>query len=182
MHKNLSTFLLLCLLVPIAPGPFVSGQEPAADTEFPRVEDWRLLRDDPRLKKGVFVDLQEATVGDIVSLLSEQTGVPLSIDAAQAKERFGVLKGSGPAWKMMRELVVADGVHGRWEASGNGYHLRFQRGGTQPTRLIWVYFVAIPACLAVMLLLSVVWRRTPPRRRKLPPSPNTRAAGVGPED
>jgi hypothetical protein len=165
-HRNL-TSLILSFSVIMMTAPIVASQESAAEAEFPRVEDWGLLRDDSRLKKRVMIDMELVTVGEIVAFLREKTGVPLTIDAAQPKERFPIAKGSLPAWKVMRQVVLTEGIEGCWEKSEDGYRLIPPPGKPGLSSLVWIFFVAFPVCLAAILLLRL---RRAPRDKQQPES------------
>lgn len=158
------TLPMFCLLATLAVTPLVLGQENAATTEFPRVEDWGLLRDDPRLQKRISMDAHELPISDILARLQQMTGVQLVIDAAEAKQTFGMLKGSGPAWKFMRQIVITKGIQGRWERSGNGYRLHFRHETDTPSRgnyaLWWMLGAGVPVFLTGMLLVFSGRRRT----------------------
>ncbi len=83
------------------------------------------LRQDPRLQSGITADLRQPTIRELLALLHQQTGVPLTADdsLADATATPGLSLQGTPAWLVMDQVAQSLLAEGRWEATPDGYEL-----------------------------------------------------------
>jgi hypothetical protein len=112
------------------------SQENIAQEKAERNTAWVVVQDDPRLQQRISVTGNKPKISSILQQLQKATNVPLSgADAQTLDFAFETLKAKAPAWKVMRDIVIAKGVTGSWEKDGEGYRLRLQpHGELPPTR------------------------------------------------
>jgi hypothetical protein len=130
------------------------------------------LRKDARLSMRVSMELERPTIRQILTRLDVATRVTLRPDPLELADNtsLGMLKvKNAPAWQVMRQVLSARGVEGRWEKEGEGYRLILRQSQNAPSKtgnstaiLVWIFGVLS----SVLLVLYVaVWVR---RRRSVP--------------
>jgi hypothetical protein len=107
--------------------PAPAQQPPAPPQSAPTAGADAGFRGDPRLQARVNLNLHNPFVDDVLTPLSEATGIALAIqDGTVATDRPAfaslVVHGS-PAWVVMLQLADSAAVRGRWEPSPEGYRL-----------------------------------------------------------
>ena len=88
------------------------------------------MPDDPRLQKGLTIEMRDAKVPDILQKVRDATGVAFTlenVDTAAVLYR-GVNWANTSAWQILRQIAESPKVQGSWEKDADGYRLR----GTQP--------------------------------------------------
>jgi hypothetical protein len=110
--------------VPALPQPATAGGREGASPAK------GLLESDPRLQVRVTVRLFDARFQDLLDLVGERTGVPLSAGPpGQLHEPVlqGIDMHEEAAWKVLVQASAANFVGGEWTRQGNGY--QFEGGG-----------------------------------------------------
>jgi hypothetical protein len=151
---QLAAVFLSCFLLP-AP---LSAQEEPREENF-RIEDWGVLKQDPRLEKSLSFDLEKPTVKQILRLLQQMTDVSMTAETHTLEQSLGRLRAHKcPAWEVMRQIVLTKGAKGGWTKSDDGYRLqvRFEpeteATTTPPEPTKWWIF-GLPA-VAVLLVAA----------------------------
>ena len=156
------------------------GKEPP-----PAREDERELRDDPRLRVPLNLQLKQSTVEQVLQHLRTATTVELDSDANLNLNvvAFGSLSLTNvPAWQVMMKLATCPAVAGRWQKSDTGYRLFGAPPAPPPSRVSISWRVSLSMVALGVILALLYWFRKrqaqhtqttskPPVDPKLPSSP-----------
>ena len=144
----------------------------------PAVSD---LKDDERLHVAITLNMERRPVQDLLDVVSQKTGAPLTIDAplAAAVPMFSSYSFVNmPANLVMDQIAFHSIVDGRWEKAGDGYCLHGTRsvdprpvvGPPAPAPDLRWRLILVVASLALVGGSGAVWAVFHFRRKRVPPA------------
>jgi len=116
-----------------AKGPFLPFRDDSNDP----------LRDDPRLRMNLTIQLNQPKIDDILQKIRDATGVTLTVENVDTETPLygSVSWQNTTAWTVLRSIAETPRVQGDWEKVADGYRLR----GTQAPQPVAARPNALPS-------------------------------------